>query len=117
MEEHQRRRLSLTDLMSCQAQTGTENLLTQDGRTDKSLQIRGEGVSGRFLEMRMKTCQQLQAPSHNCCHVVDLITSCYIVDGIYTLFESPHQSDILSHIYKDKTVRVTLFTDILKEQN
>lgn len=33
--------------------------------------------------------------------------------------ESPHQSDSLSHIYKDKTVKekTTLFTDILKEHN
>lgn len=33
--------------------------------------------------------------------------------------ESPHQSDSLSYIYKDKTVkeRTTLVSDILKEHN
>lgn len=42
-------------------------------------------------ENEEKTCQQLQAPSHNCCHVVDVITSCYIVDGICTLFDSGYE--------------------------
>lgn len=42
-------------------------------------------------ENEEKTCQQLQAPSLNCCHVVDVITSWYSVEGICTLFDSGYE--------------------------
>lgn len=61
--------------------------VTTDQRKKGFRQISGD-------ENEEKTCQQLQSPSHNCCHVVDIITSWYSVEGICILFDwiwmNPH---------------------------